>query len=198
MWSYGSANLEIPLQSCIVYHHYWKWVKHVNSPSIYGFWLPLCYLQTILYAYRCIGKLIKLPVCIHINTRPFSISTRALQRDPHILFRDAVERWHGKDNVLIFLSYTTDKLLLRGEKRGLYIEIKLRIQEIKLQNTIVKQEHHYLALLILMLTCRMRQFWNIETNLNVFRFYRFFNLPWIVTWTLPWILLSKIILRSPW
>ena len=60
-------------------------------------------------------------------------------------------------------------MLLRGGKRGLYIEIKLGIQQIKLQNTIVKQEHHYLALLILMLTCPMREFWNIETNLNVFR-----------------------------
>jgi hypothetical protein len=62
---------------------------------------------------------------IHINTRPFSISTRALSRDPHILSRDAVERWYGKDNVLIFLSYTTDKLLLGGETEDFILKLDL-------------------------------------------------------------------------
>ena len=74
----------------------------------------------------------------------FSISAR-------VSARDTVEGWwpgwYGKGHVLIFLSYTSDKLFYETNKQTeiiKWIYMKVCIQQIHFQNTILKHDHFYL------------------------------------------------------
>jgi hypothetical protein len=68
--------------------------------------------------------------------------------------------WYGKGHLLIFLSYTSDKLFYETNKQNeiikwLYMEVSLCIQQMHFQNT-VKQEHLY-PQSMLMTTFSMKQ-----------------------------------------